>query len=820
MYGLAILLAFSGAGIIFAESKLNKPVRHPSGNFPWGSAVFVGLTGIWLGLIFFSTLIFWLSWGLRAAGLDSLFALAPERLSASAVFIAAAAYIFIDIMRRRRHRIAAPPDKFAQALPKDEAAAGGKVPGPGTGPAGCANFTQDSDAQRDGGSARVPAANRREGSVLSKIAGGKKRSTSAISAFNKKSADSCRLSRESPLFSSLAKAPPRYLLILAIAAAIFAFWLLNTSFRESNGYLQAGASVFSDMAPHTALTSAFAKGANILPDYPHFAADGIRYHFFFYHLAGLLHAGGFSLALSLNLLTWLGIVSFILLLGLLAWRLTAVGGAVLLAPFLAMFRSSCAFFTFLASLISSPDNVSWGQRLLTHTTFIGNTPKEDWGLWSINVYANQRHFPAALALMLILLLLQTDNIRRGKSMTDSLASPSAGPANPDSLEQCQASHAASLSQAAASHEGSVLAVFPSKLRLWRQSLTDKSFRPSDPKIRKQQIITVTILFLLPFWHGSVFIAALMLLFCYAFISDNRFYLLSGAVLGLLYAFGQSKIFSRGALLSQNIFQFGFISEGKSPGDILAYILELTGILLPLLIIVFIVNKKLRLWMAVSSLPFIFSFFFSLTPDVTVNHKLIMISVMLWSIPLAKFLFDLPRLSGKRLRKFLLCAAAVLLIFVLTVSGLYECLVFQNLNEIKLSIPVASELSDWIEENTAPDAIFLTAPYSYNNFFLSGRRAWYGHPYYAWSAGHDTFTRESKLYSLTASDDPAEYYSFFRDEAIDAILVDDEARMHPDFPLNEEIIAALFPLAASFADEGNSRIYMVNDALLSQAPIHR
>ncbi|NLB10471.1 MAG: hypothetical protein GX834_05335, partial [Clostridiaceae bacterium] len=390
---------------------------------------------------------------------------------------------------------------------------------------------------------------------------------------------------------------------------------------------------------------------------------------------------------------------------------------------------------------------------------------------------------------------------------------------PDSLEQRQASHASSLSQVAVSHKGSVLAVFSSKLRIWRQSLTDKSFRPSDLKIKRQQIITVMILFFLPFWHGSVFIAALMLLFCYALISDNRFYLLSGTILGLLYAFGQSKIFSRSELLSQNIFQFGFISEGKSPGDILAYIFELTGILLPLLIIVFIVNKKLRLWMAVSSLPFIFSFFFSLTPDVTVNHKLIMISIMLWSIPLAKFLLDLPRLSGRRLRKFLLCPAAVLLIFVLTVSGLYECLVFQNLSEIKLSIPVASELSDWIEENTAPDAIFLTAPYSYNNFFLSGRRAWYGHSYYAWSAGHDTFTRESELSSLTASDDPAEYYSFFRGEAIDAILVDDEARMHPDFPLNEEIIAALFPLAASFADEGNSRIYMVNDALLSQEPIH-
>ena len=329
-----------------------------------------------------------------------------------------------------------------------------------------------------------------------------------------------------------------------------------------------------------------------------------------------------------------------------------------------------------------------------------------------------------------------------------------------------------------------------------------------------------ILFLLPFWHGSVFLAALMLLFCYALISDNKFSLLSGATLGLLYAFLQSKIFSTGAPLPQNIFHLGFISEDTSLRGVLAYILELTGILLPILIIVFIVNRELRLWIAISSLPFIFSFLFSLTPDVTVNHKLIMISIILWSIPLAKFLLDLPRLSVKRLRKAFLCLTTVLLILVLTVSGLYECLVFRNLSKIHLAIPISSELCDWIEENTAPDAIFLTAPYSYNKFFLSGRRAWYGHPYYAWSAGHDTLIRESQLYSLTASSDPVDYKNFFEAETIDAILVDDEMRRHPDFPLNEEIIAALFPLAASFADEDNSRIYVVNDALLSPAPIHR
>mgnify|MGYP000851670580 CR=1 FL=1 len=764
MVGLAILATFSGAGIIFVAGKFSKEVIHSPVRLPWGSIIFISITGIWLGLIFFSTTAFWLTWFLRAAGLDSLFALAPEKLSTAAELIAAAAYIAICLMRRRQHRTTEQPDNILSV----------KIP-------------QTETVESEASARTVKSLPNFSNSPMAETAENEP-SARTLSAFNKKTVSTDNFVRRKPLLVDLAGAPPRYLLILAILAGIFAFWLLYESFRGSNGYLQAGASVFSDMGPHTALTSAFAKGANIPPDYPHFAADGIRYHFFFYHLAGLLHAGGLSLVLSLNLLTWLGIVSFLLLLGLLAWRLTGSRGAILLAPFLAIFRSSCAFFTFLSSIVFAPDNISRGQKFLNHTAFIGNTPREDWGLWSINVYANQRHLPAALALLLILLLLQSDNIRRRKDAEVLIGSSESG--------------------------------FYGKLRLWGRSWLDRSFWFANPAVRKQQIITVLILFFLPFWHGSIFLTALMLLFCYALISDNRFYLLSGAALGLLYANVQSRIFNDGTLLPHNIFYFGFISEDKSPAGILTYILELTGILLPLLIIVFMAYKGLRLWIAVSSLPFIFSFLFSLTPDVTVNHKMIMISIILWSIPLAKFLLDLPHFSKLRPGKTLLSMIAVLLIFVLTITGLYEVLVFHNLSAIRISVPAASELSDWIEENTAPDAIFFTAPYSYDNFFFSGRRSWYGPPYYAWSAGHDTKTREAKLYGLIEYPDLAYYNSFFKGEKIDAILVDDEARNHPDFPVNEELIAALYPLVASFENDGNSRIYMVNEALFSSEPIHR
>ncbi|NLK02470.1 MAG: hypothetical protein GX314_05320, partial [Clostridiaceae bacterium] len=214
------------------------------------------------------------------------------------------------------------------------------------------------------------------------------------------------------------------------------------------------------------------------------------------------------------------------------------------------------------------------------------------------------------------------------------------------------------------------------------------------------------------------------------------------------------------------------------------------------------------------------FLFSLTPDVTVNHKLIMITIILWSIPISGFLLHLPALTKQRVSKILLVIATWLLIFVLTISGIYECLVFHNLSQIRLSIPLRSELTDWIEQNTAPDAVFLTAPAAYHQFFLTGRRAWYGHPYYAWSAGHDTEARLHELEQLAVLSTAAAYQEYLEQSGIDAVLIDDEARNHPDISIDEELVALLYPLSASFPNQNNSKIYVINPEIFRQSPLHR
>ncbi len=114
----------------------------------------------------------------------------------------------------------------------------------------------------------------------------------------------------------------------------------------------------------------------------------------------------------------------------------------------------------------------------------------------------------------------------------------------------------------------------------------------------------------------------------------------------------------------------------------------------------------------------------------------------------------------------------------------------------------------MEKNTAPRAIFVSAPYHYHEFFLSGRYLWLGHSYYAWSAGHDTSGRlEELLFFLTGCQgDPEQIRQLIRQENLAYLIIDDNLRQHPDLPLDEEFFKANFTVVASFPGLGRMDIY--------------
>jgi hypothetical protein len=541
--------------------------------------------------------------------------------------------------------------------------------------------------------------------------------------------------------------------IAGMVSAVVGFCLYFGTFRIHDGQLAAGYSVFSDLAPHLALTRSFAAGRNWPTEYPHFAGDGIAYHFLFYLLCGNLNALGLPVDWAINLPSLLGWSTLTILLGCLAVRITRQRLAAFLTPVLFFCRSSLALPLHVAerwrTLTAERSSGSGlltrltilGKELWEHAAFIGTTPRDEWGLWGVNVYLNQRHFASGLAVLSTLLLLAWPDF--------------------EPLE---------------------------KKRL-----------PARASRRPRLVLGTILLVSLPYWHGSALVAAGLILGGFVVMTRKAPVWLLALTAGFLSAMAQGRLFSGQAGLSlQPQFLWGFLAADTSLSGVTLYLLLVTGLALPVAAIGSAgLRDGQRLILGASLLLVLFTFTLSLTVDVTVNHKYLMIALLLANILIAG---SLARLW--RSRKALGQALAVLLAILLTATGLYEYRLVHTINRNHLAFPVDTPLVTWINESTAPDAVFLTAPYHFNRFFLTGRKVYYGHGYYAWSAGHDTARREVQIRQFLESRSlgPEWTWQAARDYGIDYLLVDDDLRHHPDWSVDEAYFAENFQVAAHFPVE--------------------
>ncbi len=542
---------------------------------------------------------------------------------------------------------------------------------------------------------------------------------------------------------------------------IFAAWaglLTSHVLRSEGGYLGAGFSVFSDYAPHTAVVSSFAKGRNFPTDYPHFARDGVQYHFFFYFLAGNLEYLGLDTASALNLPSALGMIAFCVLLGYIAVLWTRRDAAFLLAPMLLYLRSSNAIWYWLRDLpkLAAESGVSVITYIRRNDIFIGRLPMDDWGLWNLNVFANQRHFLFAMGAALLILIILYPSL--GKPSIRSWIDPGA----------------------------------------WLSAS------------RREYLPVFILLACLPYWHGSVTVALLLMMALIAVFSRDKLIYLVSAMIALGFAFIYGKAFSgesgNGIGLS---YQWGFIAPDKTVFGVFSYLWELLGLALPaILILPFLqANPRKRVLAASATLPLIFALTVSLTPDITVNHKYVMISQMLATILLADLILRLWRLPSARFPARL---TAVMLTIVLTLTGVVDLISYRNKNKNLFYIPESSAFQTWIETNTEEKAVFLTPPWHYHPFFLTGRQVWYGHSYYAWSAGHDTATRDDEVRQLFAgtNNDPYIFIDYCMQNRIQYAIISDDLRTNPDFVLNEAFFRDNFEIAASFPEQNNAVIYRI------------
>ncbi|MBP5492527.1 MAG: hypothetical protein J6Y08_06765 [Clostridiales bacterium] len=544
--------------------------------------------------------------------------------------------------------------------------------------------------------------------------------------------------------------------ILVLSAVCFVY--CYTCYMRGNN-IRLGFSIFSDFAPHVAITSGFGVGSNFPTQYPHFSGDNIQYHFMFYFLTGNMEALGLPLVWAINLPSILCMLSTLTLLGTLAVLLSGRRAAYLLAPVLFLFRSAWNVFHQASELKALPGS-TWSYVFKTITkqaVWYGYTIRDEWGIWAINVYANQRHFALGIGLVLILIFLFLPHFRRMFLHLSRI----------DGFKDC------------------AKRFFISK-EAWLP-------RENDPLHPIGSLILAGMIVLaMPFFHGSCLISALLVLFGMAIFSEFRLGYLGVAIVSVLSSVLQARFFAGGASnVASFKYYFGFVIpeiEGKNTaglgsaigytGTVISYLNKMGFLTVIIPCVLFFGLLAYEIWFKKNlyrpillipfSFPLIFAFYCQVSLEVLANHKFIQVSFILFDIFIAGFLANLLALpigikerveaSGEKTQSGSIvlpkkafiptqigsAIVCLFLLFGLTATGISEWCIYYNLNTHKsgyVELHTDSLVADWVVKNTNEDDIFLTPMWSTDDFFLSGRRVYYGWPYFAWSAGHDTETRQ-------------------------------------------------------------------------------
>jgi len=530
---------------------------------------------------------------------------------------------------------------------------------------------------------------------------------------------------------------------LLIGLTIVSTFLMFNCFRIENGQIQVGLSVFSDFGPHLAMIRSFSYGKNFPSFYPHFPSDQLRYHFMFQFLAGNLEYLGLRLDWAFNLPSILSLTATLMLLYILAIQLTGKKLVGILTIIMFWLRSATAFFELIAK--ESSLNNLW-QKIINNQTYIGNTPNESWGLWTIGVYANQRHFGFALGIMFLTLILFSGSIefRRGIKEKNWLR------------------------------------------RNWfsKKAWTIKSL--------KKAVGIGIILGLLTYWNAAVVIATLMVLATMAVFNKHKLEFVVVFFLTLVLSALQKFWFigTHGKGINPE-FLIGFLAENKSFGGIVNYYLKLFGIM-PIIFAFGLLTggKKLRIFGLVFLAPALMATLIKLTPDIPVGHKYIMVSVVLINIICANFIVKLIKA-----KKIIPIMCGIILLGEMTITGVVDWVTFFNLNknDRAFKFQVNDEVVSWVRNNTKPNDIFLTDRFFFSPVLLAGRKIFYGWPYYAWSAGYDTLGREALVKQIYSGTNVDEVRLTLEENGITYVIIDNSNRQSDWHKVNEKLFDDNFQL---------------------------
>lgn len=549
----------------------------------------------------------------------------------------------------------------------------------------------------------------------------------------------------------------------------FIYWTMHYVFFMDERTLHSGFSIFSDFSPHTAMIRSFSYHDNFPTQYPHYGGVDVKYHFMFQFYAGILEYLGMRIDIAFNLISAASLWAFLVMLYFFAKQLTGYTAAGVISVLLFFCRSSFAGLEKLVQTIASGE---W-EEFWSNTIFIGYTNHEDWGLWNYNVFLNQRHLAFGLLIAIIVIMYFVNHL----NWFDKTEK--------EKPEKCTER------------------IRADAMTLWENAFASKeAWLPED---WKAAAVFGIMLGALSFWNGAVVVATLLILFGFAIFSNHKLDYLVTAVITVILALIQTHFFMDSSV-GQNIsakYCFGFLADELTMRGVIIYMLKLSGMFfIGVLLFLLLFRWKFKAMIFAFLLPAVFAFTVSMTPDIAVNHKYIIVSTIFLNVFWSYALVTMWKQRGAA--GITLKCIAVLLLSVLMITGTYDMLTIYNVDKASLSIDMDSDLTAWLKNNLTEEDLILTGEDSMSETTLAGVMLYNGWPYYAWSAGYDTDARAANAIEIYTSTDTEKVKKLAKEEGITYVLYQN-GMTYEENECTDEAIKETFKCVF---DNGYTQIYKV------------
>lgn len=256
--------------------------------------------------------------------------------------------------------------------------------------------------------------------------------------------------------------------------------------------------------------------------------------------------------------------------------------------------------------------------------------------------------------------------------------------------------------------------------------------------------------ILSFLHSGVFLMSIAVLCCYILLfSHLRKSLILTLVTSLFVGVPRIAALSGPGTFSP-IVDIGFLAQKPlTISNLFFYWYMNLGLFLFFIPAGFLLSKKLakKIFIGIFSL-FVIGNTIQFSIELAGNHKFFNAFLIVGNMYAAFFLVTL---WG---RKVIFRPLVIFFILLMTLSGIIDLFPIKNDRMLLLNDAAKNKEVAWIKENTPPNAIFLNSTYLYNPASVAGRKIFLGWPYFAWSHGYDTLTRDTLRKDLLHTNDKA------------------------------------------------------------------